>query len=248
MIVARTLKGKGVSFAEGKDGWHGKAFKKGEETRPRHCRARSAVRARAGRRRSRRADSEAGPSRPAAPPAAQADRAARLQGWASRWRRAKPTAPRSPSWARRIARVVALDADVKNSTFSDKFEKALPDRFYQNFIAEQVDDRLGDGSGGARRDSVSVDLRVLPRARRRLHPHGGHQQRRHQDGRLARRRLDRRGRAVADGARGSRDVPGAAEHHGAVSVRRASAPSGSWRWPRIIRARSTSARAGRRRR
>jgi transketolase len=31
MIVARTLKGKGVSFAEGKDGWHGKAFKKGEE-------------------------------------------------------------------------------------------------------------------------------------------------------------------------------------------------------------------------
>ncbi len=31
MIVARTLKGKGVSLSEGKDGWHGKAFKKGEE-------------------------------------------------------------------------------------------------------------------------------------------------------------------------------------------------------------------------
>src|SRR6267142_733171 len=31
MILARTLKGKGVSFVEGKDGWHGKAFKKGEE-------------------------------------------------------------------------------------------------------------------------------------------------------------------------------------------------------------------------
>jgi len=31
MIVARTIKGKGVSFVEGKDGWHGKAFKKGEE-------------------------------------------------------------------------------------------------------------------------------------------------------------------------------------------------------------------------
>jgi transketolase len=31
MIVARTLKGKGVSFVEGKDGWHGKPFKKGEE-------------------------------------------------------------------------------------------------------------------------------------------------------------------------------------------------------------------------
>src|SRR5712691_8015485 len=31
MILARTIKGKGVSFAEGKDGWHGRAFKKGEE-------------------------------------------------------------------------------------------------------------------------------------------------------------------------------------------------------------------------
>src|SRR5882762_8877814 len=31
MILAKTLKGKGVSFAEGKEGWHGKAFKKGEE-------------------------------------------------------------------------------------------------------------------------------------------------------------------------------------------------------------------------
>src|SRR5437867_3969132 len=31
MILARTIKGKGVSFVEGKDGWHGKPFKKGEE-------------------------------------------------------------------------------------------------------------------------------------------------------------------------------------------------------------------------
>src|SRR4029077_19142955 len=31
MILARTIKGKGVSFVEGKEGWHGKVFKKGEE-------------------------------------------------------------------------------------------------------------------------------------------------------------------------------------------------------------------------
>jgi transketolase len=31
MIVAKTIKGKGISFVEGKPGWHGKAFKKGEE-------------------------------------------------------------------------------------------------------------------------------------------------------------------------------------------------------------------------
>src|SRR6202521_3926692 len=31
MILARTIKGKGVSFVEGKEGWHGRVFKKGEE-------------------------------------------------------------------------------------------------------------------------------------------------------------------------------------------------------------------------
>src|SRR5205823_1870158 len=49
-------------------------------------------------------------------------------------------------------RVVALDADVKNSTFSDKFEKALPDRFYENFIAEQV--MIGAAMGLAARGAI----------------------------------------------------------------------------------------------
>ena len=30
VILAKTLKGKGISFAENKDGWHGKALKKEE--------------------------------------------------------------------------------------------------------------------------------------------------------------------------------------------------------------------------
>lgn len=34
-------------------------------------------------------------------------------------------------------RVVALDCDVKNSTFSQTFKKAFPDRFVECFIAEQ---------------------------------------------------------------------------------------------------------------
>jgi transketolase len=49
-------------------------------------------------------------------------------------------------------RVVALDADVKNSTFSDKFEKAHPDRFYENFIAEQV--MVGSAMGLAARGAI----------------------------------------------------------------------------------------------
>ena len=33
--------------------------------------------------------------------------------------------------------VVGLDADVKNSTYTDKFGKRFPERFFENFIAEQ---------------------------------------------------------------------------------------------------------------
>ena len=42
MIVARTLKGKGVKLVEGKEGWHGKPLKKGAGDRPGDRRARSA--------------------------------------------------------------------------------------------------------------------------------------------------------------------------------------------------------------
>jgi transketolase len=48
--------------------------------------------------------------------------------------------------------VVALDADVKNSTFSEKFEKAFPDRFYQHYIAEQV--MIGAAMGLAARGAI----------------------------------------------------------------------------------------------
>ena len=49
-------------------------------------------------------------------------------------------------------RIVALDADVGNSTFSDKFEKKFPDRFYQMYIAEQV--MVGAGMGLAARGAI----------------------------------------------------------------------------------------------
>ena len=49
-------------------------------------------------------------------------------------------------------RVVALDADVKNSTFSDKFEKVAPERFYENFIAEQA--MIGAAMGLAARGAI----------------------------------------------------------------------------------------------
>jgi transketolase len=49
-------------------------------------------------------------------------------------------------------RIVALDADVKNSTFSEKFEQQHPARFYQSFIAEQV--MIGAAMGLAARGAI----------------------------------------------------------------------------------------------
>ena len=149
MIVARTLKGKGVSFAEGKDGWHGKAFKKGEELDRAIAELEKQLAPGADIDLARQIPKPA--SNPPAPPAP------------------KPVAPPAYKAGEQVAtreaygtalvklgeadvRVVALDADVKNSTFSERFEKVFPDRFYQNFIAEQV--MVGSAMGLAARGAI----------------------------------------------------------------------------------------------
>ncbi len=153
MILARTIKGKGVSFVEGKDGWHGKPFKKGEEM----------DRAIAELEKQFVPVPESGPASNLAaqiPKPASVPRAVVTP---------KPVAPPAYKHGEEVAtreaygvaiaklgesdsRVVALDADVKNSTFSDKFEKALPDRFYETFIAEQV--MVGAAMGLAARGAI----------------------------------------------------------------------------------------------
>jgi transketolase len=49
-------------------------------------------------------------------------------------------------------RMVVLDADVGNSTFSERFEKVAPDRFFQHYIAEQV--MVGAAMGLASRGAI----------------------------------------------------------------------------------------------
>jgi transketolase len=150
MILAKTIKGKGVSFVEGKDGWHGKAFKKGEELD--------------------RALAELEKQFVPAPPGVNLTAlipkpAARPRGVDAPKPMAAPAFTLGEEIATREAygaalaklgeadsRVVALDADVKNSTFSDKFEKVFPERFYENFIAEQV--MVGAAMGLAARGAI----------------------------------------------------------------------------------------------
>ncbi len=135
MIVARTLKGKGVEQIADKDGWHGKALKAGAE-------ADAAIRELEAQ---YVETSDPAPAIPA--PAAVKDEPAvdhmkampapaYKMGDLVATREAYGTA--LASLGKIDARVVALDADVGNSTFSDRFEKQFPERFYQMFIAEQV--------------------------------------------------------------------------------------------------------------
>jgi len=132
MILARTLKGKGVSFVEDKMDWHGKAFKKGEEVEKALAELKAAI----------LPDGEA----PEIHPPGLALNKTRLA--------TKPIAPPDYKPTDSIATreafgaalaklgeanplVVVLDADVKNSTYTDKFLKQFPDRFFETFIAEQ---------------------------------------------------------------------------------------------------------------
>lgn len=148
MILARTLKGKGVSFVEGLDNWHGKPLKKGEETDKAIAELEAQL-----------VEEPAGGVRipaPAAPSAPEPQERAAVP--APAYKLGDLVATREAygtglaALGRADARVVALDADVKNSTFSDRFEKACPDRFYQFFIAEQG--MIGAAMGLAARGAV----------------------------------------------------------------------------------------------
>ena len=125
-IVARTVKGKGVSFLEDKPGWHGKALDAEQ--------AKQAL-AEIGDEPSRVFDVPSPPTwRPAPLPAPKAPDLKRYT---------EPVATRK-AYGEAIAAlgaargdVVALDAEVSNSTHAEDFKKTAPDRFFEMYIAEQ---------------------------------------------------------------------------------------------------------------
>ena len=147
MILAKTLKGKGISAMEGKGGWHGKALKKGDELDKALAELQLQL------------VPEDGPApRPERPTGTPRPAAKAGTVGASAYKLGDSVATREAYGAAiaRLAatddRIVALDADVKNSTFSEKFEQQHPNRFYQNFIAEQV--MIGASMGLAARGAI----------------------------------------------------------------------------------------------
>ena len=198
-IVARTFKGKGVSFLEDKDGWHGKPVKKGEEL-PRAI--------------AELGDTSVTPRReaaalPAPPRAARRARSTLTPAYTLGPGGRDPRGlrrPRSRSSPRSARDVVAIDGDTKNSTFAEKLKDVAPERFAEGYIAEQ--NMVGAALGMATEGKIpfaSTFACFLTRAYDFIRMAAYSRPPHLVLVRQPRRGLDRRGRAVADGPRGPRD-------------------------------------------
>ncbi|HEX6484514.1 MAG TPA: transketolase [Ktedonobacteraceae bacterium] len=127
-IIAKTIKGKGVSFLENKEGWHGKALNKDQEEQ---------------------ALKELNYTRSATFPVHKpenrqpAPEAPKKPLELPKYDGSKPVATRKAYGDALVAvgaanpDVVALDGEVSNSTYAEEFAKAFPERFFEQYIAEQ---------------------------------------------------------------------------------------------------------------
>lgn len=150
MIIAKTLKGKGISFLENQDGWHGKALNqdelkkalfelgtvdtalRGEIPKPKNN-IRGIL------------QTEKHVEAPLKPAPVQYDKS-------------KPVATRR-AYGNALVRIypefptiVVLDAEVSNSTFAEMFNKQYPDHYFEMFVAEQ--NMVGTALGLSRRGKI----------------------------------------------------------------------------------------------
>jgi len=141
-IVARTIKGKGVSFLEGKDGWHGKPVKKGPDLDKAIAELGDTD---ISLRVEQRPVGRFSPPRRERPQPIHVDY---KKGDKVATREAYGTALKKLGAI--FPEVVVLDADTKNSTFSERFKEAFPERMIEAHIAEQnmVGVALGLGTVG----------------------------------------------------------------------------------------------------
>lgn len=151
IILARTLKGKGLIGIEGLEGWHGKTLDKptsgkviaelashlsgaGEEWKP-----------------SLPSDRRGSSKTTADGHSSFSEKSPYLIGGKEVATR-KGFADSLAALAKADSRIVVLDGDVKNSTYTEEFEKVAPDRFLEGYIAEQ--NIIGMAMGLAARGKV----------------------------------------------------------------------------------------------
>jgi len=126
VIVAKTVKGKGVSLVENKEGWHGKALDPEQAKRALE-------------------ELKAGPSRTF--PTLKPDPwqpAKRPPARRPEWKTYREPVATRKAYGEALAAlgvaradVVVLDAEVSNSTHAEDFKKVAADRFFEMYIAEQ---------------------------------------------------------------------------------------------------------------
>jgi len=128
MIIARTLKGKGISFLEDAEGWHGKALDEDQwkqalvELSDVDRKARGTIAAPEDRRPERIAPQPAGEPRYEV-----GQSVATRNAYGAALIRIAP----------RFPQLVSLDGEVSNSTMAEMFAAQVPARFFEMFIAEQ---------------------------------------------------------------------------------------------------------------
>ncbi|HEV8039033.1 MAG TPA: transketolase [Bryobacteraceae bacterium] len=147
IVLAETVKGKGLAGIEGLEGWHGKALDKDLAAKVLAPLEKQLT----------GADMR---WKPNLPPISE-----RQAGDFSHAEENPPYAIGGKELASRKgfgdglaalakvdSRIVVLDGDVKNSTYTEEFQKAAPDRFFQGYIAEQ--NIVGAAMGLAARKKV----------------------------------------------------------------------------------------------
>ncbi len=143
MIIAKTIKGKGISFWEDKDGWHGKSL-------PEENLARAVEELGRVDKKIRGVIEKPQNTKPKIIKAQEAEPFDYKLGELVATRKA---------YGQALARIykafpdmVVMDAEVSNSTYSEIFKKAYPDRYFEMFIAEQ--NMVGTALGLARRGKI----------------------------------------------------------------------------------------------
>jgi transketolase len=130
VLIARTIKGKGFSEVEDKNGWHGKALPPDMAQR--------AVRELGGERHLRVQVAKPAPGQPAIDQGAGPRAAVTLPAY-----KVGDKVPTRKAYGDALkalgARpdVVAMDGEVSNSTYAEEFAAAYPERYFEMYIAEQ---------------------------------------------------------------------------------------------------------------
>lgn len=146
MIIAKTIKGKGVESLENKNGWHGKALLPEDLQKALKGLGRidKTVRGKV------LPPKETQPAPPRVNPPNRANQLNYSSGQAVATREAYGNA--LVRIFPQFSNLVVLDAEVSNSTYAEKFKKAYPERFFEMFIAEQ--NMVGAAIGLSRREKI----------------------------------------------------------------------------------------------